>query len=163
VNSYFKDGLAVSSIDKWFTGPVPQFQPVDLGILEHGNGFLADTLKRARAVANNPSQMTWQMVLCCLLLPHNAIIDAPLQNTARKDLSHLNRNLDALIEDIANRCQRIFYQAAGAPSRCAVVSFDSSLHTERLPEEERPTESSLVFPFRERTIANEVNAADLGI
>ena len=162
VNSYFMDGLGTSSIDKWFTGPVPQFQPVDLGILEHGNGSLTDILERARIVANDPSQMTWQMVLCRLLLPHKAIIDAPLQNIPRKDLRHLNRNLDALIEELANRCQRIFYHAAGAPSRCAVVSFDSSLHTERLPEEERPTESSLVFPFRERTIANEVNAADLG-
>ena len=160
VNSYFIDGLGTSSIDKWFTGPVPEFQPVDLGILEHGNGPLADILERARTIANDPSQMTWQMVLCRLLLPRKAIIDAPLQNVPRKDLSHLNRNLDALIEELANRCQRIFYQAAGAPSRCAVVSFDSSLHTERLPEEERPTESSLVFPFRERTIANEVNAAD---
>ena len=162
MNNYFIDGLATSSIDKWFTGPVPQFHPVDLGILEHGNGSLADILEQARTVANDPSQMTWQMVLCCLSLPHKAITDAPLQNIPRKDLSNLNRNLDALIEEMANRCQRIFHQAAGAPSRCAVVSFDSSLHTERLPEEERPTESSLVFPFRERTITNEVSAADLG-
>ena len=162
VNSYFINGLGTSSIDKWFTGPVPQFQPVDLGILEHGNGSLADILERARNVANDPFQMTWQIVWCRLLLLHKAIFDLLLQNIPRKDLSHLDRNLDALIEEIANRCQRVFYQAAGAPSRCAVVSFDSSLHTERLPEEERPTESSLVFPFRERTIANEVNAADLG-
>ena len=89
------------------------------------------------------------------------IVDVPVQNIPRKDLSHLDRNLDALIEELANRCQRIFFQAAGAASRCAVVSFDSSLHAERLPEEERLTESSLAFPFRERTIRNEVNAADL--
>ena len=73
VNNYFMDGLGTSSIDKWFTGPVPQFQPVDLGILEHGNGSLTDILERARIVANDPSQMTWQMVQCRLLLPHKAI------------------------------------------------------------------------------------------
>ena len=95
------------------------------------------------------------------MLPHETIFDSPPQNIPQKDLSHLNRNLDALIEEVANRCQRIFRHAAGAPSRCAIVSFDSSLHTERLPEEERLTELSLTSPFRERTIANEVNAADL--
>ena len=62
VNNYFINGLGTSSIDKWFIGPVPQFQAVDLGILEHGNGSLADTLERARAVANDPSEMTWQTV-----------------------------------------------------------------------------------------------------
>ena len=62
VNNYFIDGLGTSSIDKWFIGPVPQFQAVDLGILEHGNGSLADILERARTVANDPSQMTWQIV-----------------------------------------------------------------------------------------------------
>ncbi|KAF8807426.1 hypothetical protein BYT27DRAFT_7099450 [Phlegmacium glaucopus] len=137
VNNYFINGLCNSSIDQWFIGPVPQFQPVDLGILEHGNGSIADILEQARTVVNDPSQMTWQI------------------NIPRKDLSHLDRNLDALIEELSKRCQRVFRHAAGAPSRCAVVSFDCRLHTERLPEEERPTESSLGFPFRERTIANE--------
>ena len=62
VNSYFINGLGTSSIDKWFTGPVPQFQAVDLGILEHGNGSLADILERARTIVNDASQMTWQIV-----------------------------------------------------------------------------------------------------
>jgi anaphase-promoting complex subunit 4 len=62
VNNYFINGLGTSSIDKWFIGPVPQFQAVDLGILEHGNGSLADILERARAIASDPSQMTWQIV-----------------------------------------------------------------------------------------------------
>jgi hypothetical protein len=62
VNNYLIDGLGTSSVDKWFIGPVPQFRPADLGILEHGNGSLADVLERARIVASDPSQMTWQIV-----------------------------------------------------------------------------------------------------
>ena len=68
VNNYFINGLAASSIDKWFIGPVPQFHPVDLGILEYGNGSLADILERARIVVNDPSEMTWQIVrLPCIV------------------------------------------------------------------------------------------------
>lgn len=79
VNNYFINGLGTSSIDKWFIGPVPQFQPVDLGILEHGNGPLAEILERARTVANDPSQMTWQIVrLPSIFLPHKAIFDTLL-------------------------------------------------------------------------------------
>lgn len=34
VNNYFISGLVVSSIDKWFMGPVPQFSARDLGVPE---------------------------------------------------------------------------------------------------------------------------------
>jgi hypothetical protein len=37
-------------------------------------------------------------------------------------LSHLDRNLDALIQELAARCQRIFVRAASASARSAVVS-----------------------------------------
>ena len=81
VNNYFIDGLGTSSIDKWFTGPVPQFQAADLGILEYGNGSLADILELARTVANDASQMTWETVRLPSIvssLPHKAIFDAIL-------------------------------------------------------------------------------------
>jgi hypothetical protein len=54
-------GLVVSSIDKWFMGPVPQFTPRDLGV-PTGRQNLTEVLKRARSVVKNPAQMAWQDV-----------------------------------------------------------------------------------------------------
>lgn len=62
VNNYLINGLGNSSIDKWFTGPVPQFQAADLGILENWRGSLAEVLEKARTVASEPSEMIWQIV-----------------------------------------------------------------------------------------------------
>lgn len=61
VNKYIMSGLVVSSIDKWFMGPVPQFIPQDLGIPGTGK-TLQEVLKQAREVANDPSQVAWQYV-----------------------------------------------------------------------------------------------------
>jgi len=62
VNNYFISGLPSSSIDKWFSGPIPEFRPADLGIPNQGKFSLVDQLKRARLVATDASQMAWQMV-----------------------------------------------------------------------------------------------------
>jgi len=43
------------------------------------------------------------------------------QNIKHKDLSHLDRNLDSLMQELATRCQRIFIEAASATARSAVV------------------------------------------
>lgn len=102
VNNYFKAGLVVSSIDKWFLGPVPRFLPEDLGIPERGVSSLAPMIERARIVATKP--LVWQ------------------GNVTHKDLGHLDRNLDALIHDLAVRCRRIFSCAAGQASGSATVS-----------------------------------------
>ncbi len=44
------------------------------------------------------------------------------QNGAQRDLNHLDRNLDALVQELATRCRRIFDHAAHAVSRSSVVS-----------------------------------------
>jgi len=62
VNNYFISGLLASSIDKWFSGPVPQFQPADLGVPNQGKRSLADQLERAHIFATDASQMAWQTV-----------------------------------------------------------------------------------------------------
>lgn len=42
----------------------------------------------------------------------------------RRDLSHLDRNLDSLIQELASRCQLIFARAGAAASRSASVSTE---------------------------------------
>lgn len=60
VNNYFMSGLVVSSIDKWFMGPVPQFDPRELGVAD-GNPSLRTTLEQARAAVDDTK---WQVVSC---------------------------------------------------------------------------------------------------
>ncbi|KAJ7783806.1 anaphase-promoting complex, cyclosome, subunit 4-domain-containing protein [Mycena maculata] len=100
VNNYLMSGLVVSSVDKWFMGPVPQFNARELGILD-GNPDLRTSLEHARAAVG---QTKWQLT------------------TTQNELNHLDRNLDALVQELALRCQRAFDGAAGATSRAAVVS-----------------------------------------
>ena len=61
VNHYLMSGLVVSSIDKWFMGPIPQFSPEDLGV-PGDKQDLQSVLRRAQAVASDSSQMAWQAV-----------------------------------------------------------------------------------------------------
>lgn len=118
VNKYLTGGLVVSSIDKWFMGPVPQYTLQDLGI-NATNKTLAEAIKEAKNVAENPSaQPIWQ------------------QNVRPKDLSHLDRNLDALVQELATRSGRLFDHASHAAARSVEFSpGESSLshHGEPLP------------------------------
>lgn len=58
VNNYLMSGLVVSSIDKWFMGPVPQFDPKDLGIADAGTN-LNSAIEQARIAAG---QTKWELV-----------------------------------------------------------------------------------------------------
>ncbi|PPQ80812.1 hypothetical protein CVT25_001937 [Psilocybe cyanescens] len=137
VNNYFITGLEESPVDQWFIGPVPQFRLVDLGIAEYRNGPLEQALEHARSVAANPSQMAWQ------------------KTGPQKDLSGIDRNLEALIQELGNWCERVFHHASAAASRSAVVSFDPVSKPEQVLEKELLPEQPLGFPFRERTVLNE--------
>jgi hypothetical protein len=61
VNHYLMSGLVVSSIDKWFMGPIPKFSPEDLGV-PGDKQDLQSAIKRAQAVASDPVQIAWQTV-----------------------------------------------------------------------------------------------------
>lgn len=61
VNHYLMSGLVVSSIDKWFMGPIPQFSPEDLGV-PGDKQDLQSAIKRAQAVASDPVHIAWQTV-----------------------------------------------------------------------------------------------------
>ncbi|CAK5280536.1 unnamed protein product [Mycena citricolor] len=116
VNNYLISGLIVSSIDKWFMGLLPTWSPADCG-LAVGNQTLADAIEIARAAA---SHVGWQ------------------QTTTQRDLNHLDRNLDGLVQDLAVRCQQLFEVTAGTTSRFALVSCGrdsaTSLATSSEPE-----------------------------
>lgn len=62
VNAYLMSGLVVSSIDKWFIGPVPKFTPRDLGIPVEDTRPFKLVLEQIHNVAGNPEQLDWQAV-----------------------------------------------------------------------------------------------------
>ncbi|KAG1750010.1 anaphase-promoting complex, cyclosome, subunit 4-domain-containing protein [Suillus paluster] len=107
VNHYLMSGLKTSQIDRWFTGPAPQFDPGDLGLPRHNtdtNKVLEEALEQAHTALQDPSQTSWQ----------------PKVSTA--DKSHLDRNLWVLVHDLAVRCQRVFVHVSKATARSAIVS-----------------------------------------
>ncbi|KAF7436837.1 hypothetical protein PC9H_003670 [Pleurotus ostreatus] len=104
VNNYFMSGLQASPIDKWFVGPIPTFTPEDLGVPDQRQP-LQEVLEKARQAAKQGKEEGWRKA------------------TSQKDLDHIDRNLDALAQELATRCQRIFAHAAGAVSRSASVTL----------------------------------------
>ncbi|KAF8626535.1 hypothetical protein AX15_004838 [Amanita polypyramis BW_CC] len=104
VNHYFISGLVVSSIDKWFMGPVPSFSPRELGIPGDNYPSVSTVLEKVHSVMDTSGQIAWQA------------------NSIQRDLSHLDRNLDALVQELATRCRRIFDHAAHTISRSSVIS-----------------------------------------
>ena len=61
VNEYLVSGLAVSSIDKWFMGPVPRFTPQDLGVPSDDYG-LHKALASCHTAINDKKYLEWQGV-----------------------------------------------------------------------------------------------------
>ncbi|OBZ78996.1 Anaphase-promoting complex subunit 4 [Grifola frondosa] len=136
VNDYLMSGLVVSPIDKWFMGPVPRFSPQDLGVPEPSSGVdgVMSAIKRARSVINSAEGMTWQA------------------NVKQKDLSHLDRNLDSLIQELGVRCQKIFSEAANATARSAVVVSGSTSAPLQDANAWHPADSGPAPFIRERTV-----------
>ncbi|KAK7064216.1 DEAD-domain-containing protein [Favolaschia claudopus] len=132
VNNYLMSGLVVSSIDKWFMGPVPQFNIDELGIV-NGNADLATTIEQARVAIDGTK---WQVT------------------TVQNELNHLDRNLDALMHELASRCQRVFDSAAGATSRSSLLSSSRDSTASQAPPAWASPSTSLI-PTRERIIFSE--------
>lgn len=105
VNGYLMSGLMGSQIDRWFTGSAPQFNPGDL-FTSQTPKTLDEALQSAHAALQDPSQTAWQPTIVCM------------------ELSHLDRNLDGLVQELAARCQQVFSTASHAAARSAVISVD---------------------------------------
>ncbi|KAL6309999.1 anaphase-promoting complex, cyclosome, subunit 4-domain-containing protein [Sparassis latifolia] len=132
VNDYLMSGLVVSPIDKWFMGPVPRFSPQDIGVLGDQHD-LTTVLQRARSVLKDREQIAWQ------------------SDARQKDLSHLDRNLDSLIQELATRCQRIFGEAANGAARSAVVLSGPTYPPLRV-KNTWSSEDPRDLPLRDRTV-----------
>ncbi|KDQ63736.1 hypothetical protein JAAARDRAFT_203134 [Jaapia argillacea MUCL 33604] len=133
VNSYLMTGLVVSPIDRWFMGAVPQFSPTDLGI-PGAIPDLSELIQRAQGAVKDHAQMAWQ----------NSI--------KTRDLSHLDRNLDALVQDLAVRCQRVFVRASSATARSAFVSSGSGYSRAPIAESPNGTYFNTPVHARERMV-----------
>lgn len=114
VNKYFMSGLIVSPIDKWFMGPVPHFNPRDLGINNGSDSSLSDVLKRTHDLLDNTKQMAWR------------------PNVKQRDLNHIDRNIVSLIQELVSQCQRVFSRAAGATGRSARITVGPKAFDERV-------------------------------
>lgn len=64
VNGYLISGLMTSTIDEWFTGSLPQFNPGDLSCFGPHQSSMAldEVIQLARAALQDPSQTSWQPV-----------------------------------------------------------------------------------------------------
>ncbi|KIK94368.1 hypothetical protein PAXRUDRAFT_828088 [Paxillus rubicundulus Ve08.2h10] len=139
VNGYLMSGLMVSQIDRWFTGSSPQFDPGDLSYSPQtpsSDKTLDEALQLAHAALQDPSQTAWQ------------------PNIPSVEFSHLDRNLDALAQEMASWCQRIFAQASQAAARSATVSVDGgAIPTQVL--QASPASSKDVCHFARQRVQNE--------
>lgn len=124
VNEYFMSGLVVSSIDKWFMGPLPQFTPADLGV--PGVEDWASSVQVVRDILDRPEGLTWPPVRVDPSI-HMSIPDSPfavnMQPSHHQDLSRLDRNLVSLMQELSSRCYTAFNDAANAASRSAVIAY----------------------------------------
>jgi anaphase-promoting complex subunit 4 len=136
VNHYLMSGLKTSQIDRWFTGPAPQFDPGDLGLPRHNtntNKVLEEALEQAHTALQDPSQTSWQ----------------PKVSTA--DKSHLDRNLWVLVHDLAVRCQRVFAHVSKATARSAIVSGSGGATPFQVEASETVSSGACQF-IRERVV-----------
>ncbi|KAG5652103.1 hypothetical protein H0H81_006323, partial [Sphagnurus paluster] len=127
VNNYFVSGLSPSSIDKWFTGPIPHLSSEDLGLPEHNDSVLS-AVSIAYAAAAGSSL--------------NDVKDSP------RDLEDLDRNIDALVKLLAARCGQFFHRAAGAACRSAKILGPNPVTRPRPQGSEQPQS----FKVQERSV-----------
>ncbi|KAI0825146.1 anaphase-promoting complex, cyclosome, subunit 4-domain-containing protein [Trametes gibbosa] len=134
VNDYLTSGLVVSQIDKWFIGPAARFTAESLGVPQNTN--ISFALRKARAALNRWDQTVHEDV-------------------KRRDLTHHERNMDALLQILAEACQNIFEDASKAAARSAVL-VAGNVGAAPSPEEQlAPRSASAAAPLiRERTADN---------
>lgn len=73
------------------------------------------------------------------------------------ELSHLDRNLDGLVQELAARCQQVFSTASHAAARSAVISVDGGALP---PQAAEASAATVCLCVRQRVIyeGNEVNS-----
>ncbi|KAI0757002.1 anaphase-promoting complex, cyclosome, subunit 4-domain-containing protein [Daedaleopsis nitida] len=134
VNEYLASSLVVSPIDKWFMGPGARINREGLGVPSE-NASIKTAIAKARAALDH-----W---------------DQTVQNDVKpRDLSHVERNLDALVHTLAGRCQQMFEEASKAAARSAIRVAGWEAAPTDVPDNPGPDggSSSSVPLIRERTV-----------
>ncbi|KAL4070952.1 anaphase-promoting complex, cyclosome, subunit 4-domain-containing protein [Scleroderma citrinum] len=140
VNDYLMSGLMTSQIDRWFTGSAPQFNPGDLFTSQTPKS-LREALQLAHAALRDPSQTAWQPTIMSM------------------ELSHLDRNLDALVQVLAARCQQVFSNASHAAARSAVISVDGGAILSQVDKASAAPPENICLFVRQR-VTYKVNEPD---
>ncbi|KAF9270239.1 hypothetical protein L218DRAFT_22909 [Marasmius fiardii PR-910] len=106
VNQYLMSGLESSSIDKWFIGAVPNFSLQVLGVSSQ-DLLLPSALQHARQALAQQNQLAWRI------------------NIDPAEMADVDRNLNALVENMVSKCRLLFDLSTGAATRAATVSYGS--------------------------------------
>ncbi|KAF9069043.1 anaphase-promoting complex, cyclosome, subunit 4-domain-containing protein [Rhodocollybia butyracea] len=109
VNQYLMSGLQHSAIDRWFAGPLPDFQPTDFSLLSN-RASIPDTMRD-----------------CGMVLQHEpkSIYDGTSKippDGFNETGTPVNRNISALIGALAKCCREVFDRPSGAATRAATIS-----------------------------------------
>lgn len=135
VNNYLMSGLMDSQVDRWFTGSAPQFNSGELCTSQTPKS-LGEALGLAHTTLQDPSQTAWQ------------------SSVMRIELSELDRNLDALVQELASRCQQVFVQASPATARSATVSVGGGAVLTKAKELSPAPENNCLF-IHQRVICDD--------
>ncbi|RDX55874.1 hypothetical protein OH76DRAFT_1396221 [Lentinus brumalis] len=143
VNEYLTSSLTASPIDKWFVGTSGRINHEGLGVPSE-KASVKEAISKARAALDQ-----WDQTVHKDVKP--------------RDLSPIERNLDTLLTTLAERCQKMFQEAARTAARTAELvagsAFLEHASTEG-PDTTPQSAASSGFPssvplIRERTIPDE--------
>ncbi|KAI0695596.1 anaphase-promoting complex, cyclosome, subunit 4-domain-containing protein [Cytidiella melzeri] len=138
VHDYLDSGLVVSSIDKWFTGDIPNYKSREFGDSTQTFHEVKAAATKAREVIKKG--LAWP-----------PIIELP-------DHSRANRNLNLLVQDLSTHCQAIFHGAASATSSAAIVAGSFGQLSGSLRELDMHSSSDAPTFMRERNDTSKGNS-----
>ncbi|KAG6899924.1 hypothetical protein C0993_005314 [Termitomyces sp. T159_Od127] len=154
VNNYFISGLVTSPIDQWFTGLLPRFSLRDF--LGENDQSILDVVEQARTIAKG--KHTSSGFVCVMDVSLTDFDSWPNQHPIfpKDDLNFTNKNLNALVNELATRCKCIFDRAASAATRSATKRVNTTSAAD-LASRTRLLDYLTPSPVRERTTnVNEV-------
>ncbi|KAF8337366.1 anaphase-promoting complex, cyclosome, subunit 4-domain-containing protein [Cantharellus anzutake] len=137
---YLENGLTSSTLDRWFTGPIPPVSPSDViaqpfdsvkTVIATARSFLnkksadAQSPRASKASSPEPSSREASGSLD-VSVTENDLDQAEAERTAVL-AAMTDRNLVSLLEDIIEKCQGILITASGAVVRSAEVNTDPLL------------------------------------
>ncbi|PIL31977.1 hypothetical protein GSI_06681 [Ganoderma sinense ZZ0214-1] len=138
VNEYLMSSLPASPIDKWFTGLATPVIRESIGVPSERASIDAAIGKALGALDG------WDQTV------HDDV--------RARDLSHIERNLDKLLQTLADRCRAIFDEAAKAAARSTVRVAEWEVTPMMAPVgtlQSEGTASSSATVIRERTVPEE--------